>query len=362
MSNNHIQFGQVLARFEESNISHAVLPIAPKVSVIICDRGARVYGPFFDSGESMCWIPAAFASRANFGELVESGHWNIGGDRLWFGPEIQYMIQDRQDYWGTYKLPREMDPGNYTLHAHGGYVELAQNMVLSGYNTQPGHSDLHVSVRVGAASNPLINHPDHGELMDRVTFGGYRQVVDLEDQSGSALPTESWTLVQVNPGGRMIVPMSGKPFATDYYEPVNDFMATRPGRAEVAVTGANRFKIGFSATQVLGRIGYLRGEDGKGSLLVREFRNDPTATYFEEPDFMPGHRGDSVHIYNDDGGLGGFGEMEVRGRSIGRGTGRSSTTDEFTLWAFSGPLPAIEAVADTLLREAQPSEKVRASG
>lgn len=59
--------------------------------------------------------------------------------------------------------------------------------------------------------------------------------------------------------------------------------------------------------------------------------------------------GDSLHIYNDDGGLGGFGEVEARGRTTGYGTERTTSTDEFASWWFFGPSPLIDDVAGHLL-------------
>ncbi len=64
---------------------------------------------------------------------------------------------------------------------------------------------------------------------------------------------------------------------------------------------------------------------------------------------MPGCNGHSVHVYNDGGGFGGFGELEVMGQTIGGETGRSASSDQFLLWMFVGPDPSIKRIARHLL-------------
>ena len=55
------------------------------------------------------------------------------------------------------------------------------------------------------------------------------------------------------------------------------------------------------------------------------------------------------HVYNDDGGLGRFGELECNGQTIGGSTGRSSSTDQMLLWIYVGDMTAIKEIALHLL-------------
>ncbi len=82
---------------------------------------------------------------------------------------------------------------------------------------------------------------------------------------------------------------------------------------------------------------------------MRNFYNDPSATYLEEPPDRPGQRGYSVHVYNDGGKFGGFGELECNGRSIGGQTGRSASTDVFTLWLYVGATEKIKNITAYML-------------
>ena len=64
---------------------------------------------------------------------------------------------------------------------------------------------------------------------------------------------------------------------------------------------------------------------------------------------QPHRRGRSIHIYNDNGGLGGFGELEVNGQTIGGASGRSASTDPFILWFYLGSPARIKKIASFLL-------------
>jgi hypothetical protein len=82
---------------------------------------------------------------------------------------------------------------------------------------------------------------------------------------------------------------------------------------------------------------------------VRSFFNNPSAPYAEEPSHSPGRRGHSIHIYNDDGNLGGFGELECNAQTIGGATGRSSSTDQVVLWLYVGSSNKVKEIALHLL-------------
>jgi len=54
-------------------------------------------------------------------------------------------------------------------------------------------------------------------------------------------------------------------------------------------------------------------------------------------------------VYNDSGALGGFGELECNGMTIGGETGRSTSTDVMTLWLYAGPEQKILQIIRNLL-------------
>ncbi len=59
-------------------------------------------------------------------------------------------------------------------------------------------------------------------------------------------------------------------------------------------------------------------------------------------------RGDSICVYNDDGGIGEFGEIECMGQAVGW-NGRTSSTDTLALWCYVGRLPDLQLIGRHLL-------------
>lgn len=348
----------VLRRLSEQRIPAADIAVGPQARIVVSEYGSRVYGPFFRDGIAENWIPAVFQDGSAFAELIASGHWNIGGDRTWIGPEIAYMIPNRADYWGTYTMPPDLDPGtDNVLARHDDGVIVSRTVRLRSF-TAPGTLAATFSVTVGAAPDPLRHLRDKDWDPAVVDYGGYTVTTSLApgSESTAELDVESWTLNQVRAGGVAVVPTTGAGQVTDYYEPVGRLLRRRASAMDVILTGADRFKVGFAAPTTFGRLGYLRREvEGASVLVVRSSPNDASADYAEEPDFAVGTRGDSLHLYNDDGGLGGFAELEARGTPIRSGTRPTHADDRFSTWWFRGETGAVEAIGTALLGDIGPA-------
>ncbi|RPI57998.1 MAG: hypothetical protein EHM56_02890, partial [Chloroflexi bacterium] len=97
-----ITYQVVITRLEENHIPYGVLSLQGGWSAVISQRGGRILGPFptVDS-EGLFWINSAWSQPESFRQFLASGNWNLGGDRVWIAPEIQYSVKDRRDYWGT---------------------------------------------------------------------------------------------------------------------------------------------------------------------------------------------------------------------------------------------------------------------
>lgn len=341
-------YRDVVERLNEQDIAHREVQLADGSIVVVSAYGGRIYGPFRSAdAESEAWLPEAFADREAFAALVASGFWNVGGERLWIGPEIAYMIVDRDDYWGSYTMPVAIDPAVHEFT--GVQARMSRSGTVLARHLASGEVRVDVDIEVLPAPSPL-RHLSDAAPARAARCAGYTERVALTQDGLLDAPVESWNLVQVRGGGRAIIPAVPRVEVTDYYEPVGHFLRRHPTAVTAEMTGAHRYKIGFKAPHVHGRAGHLRrtGEH-EYVLLVRQFANDPAAPYSEEPDFAPGVLGDSIHIYNDDGGLGGFGEVEARGRTTGYGTGRTTSVDEFTSWWFFGTREQIDDVAGHLL-------------
>ena len=127
-------------------------------------------------------------------------------------------------------------------------------------------------------------------------------------------------------------------------------MESRHDHVRVHITGDRRFKVGIKAAHLFGRLAYLSHlDDGRACLIVRSFFNNLSTRYIEEPTLSPGRWGDSVHVYNDGGALGGFGELECFGQTIGGDTDRTTSSDPMILWLYVGPEEQIEDISLHLL-------------
>jgi len=349
----------VEARLAAAGIASERVVVGPDAVVVVSSYGGRVYGPFFAEGEAENWLPDAFADDDAFGALVDSGDWNVGGDRVWIGPEIAYMIRDRDDYWGSYEMPPSLDPGRHDLGRTGDRVTLSRVAELEAFTEPTGLVRADLTLVVRPAAHPLrhlrgasAGGPGGAPLADAVEYGGYVTEVRLGIASDGAHEAESWMLDQVRAGGTAFVAAVPDTQVTDYYEPVGELLAEVPGGVAVSLTGADRFKIGFAAPHVTGRVGYVRAvgdpADDRAVLFVRGSHSDPSAEYSEEPDPSPGVRGDSLHLYDDDGGLGGFAEIEARGTPV-LGPRPEAVTDRFASWWFRGSTDDVARVAQHLL-------------
>ena len=188
--------------------------------------------------------------------------------------------------------------------------------------------------------------------MDGVSYAGYRHGVALA-MTGSndrEAQCEAWTLCQLEPPGTILVPCTVGTEYQDYYEPADSScLRFVEGAVAFSLTGNRRYKVGLRSPHLLGRVAYLKPAGSQSELFVRNFLNDPSSEYVEEPDGLPGCRGLSFHVYNDGGVFGGFGELECNGRTVGAHTGRTENHDEFGFWYFRGPKERILDIGRILI-------------
>ncbi len=351
--NYYVTFDQCVSSLEANHQSFGVLALQNEMRCIITCRGGRILGPFLPDGTpSLGWINPAFADPLSFSAFLQSGHWNLGGERIWIAPEIQYIIQDRRDFWGTHRLPHAIDPGNYTLDQSSNQSwHLSQQVTLQAYNLARGEQTLSVDRVIQSAENPLRFLSTYQQVMQNVSFAGYLQTVSLTEGKHNAIMTECWNLTQLNAGGQLIIPVSPRLEASPYFGTVSDDANTvRDNHLRINITGTQQYKVGYKAAHVTGRMAYLNRLDEKRSyLLIRHFNNNPSTIYAEEPPSMPGVKGHSIHVYNDGGQFGGFGEMECNGQTIGATTGISQAIDTFYLWVYVGQTDQLNEIIQHLL-------------
>jgi len=350
--NNHITFQQLTHSLDANNLTYGVETLPSGARLVITQHGGRIFGPFLpDVDESLYWINAALAQPESLRQFIDSGGWNLGGERVWIAPEIQFIIQDRTNFWGTHHLPIGIEPGQYVLRRGSDERWRLNNLAsLRAYNIASGETFITMLRLIMPLLDPLRTLHNYDELINGVIFAGYEQFVRLSQPSRKFM-IEAWNLVQLNPGGQLIIPASPMLEASPYFGTVPE-EATRVqnGHLRINITGQQQYKVGYKAAHVTGRMGYFnRLTDGRAYLLVRNFFNNPSNYYAEEPPDAPGVHGHSIHVYHDGGQLGGFGEMECTGQTIGGQTIWSVTSDVFQMWVYVGAPDRIAAIGAHLL-------------
>jgi len=311
---------------EEQGIAYEVLALQNEVTLVVVRRGGRLF-LFLPDGESIFWLHQAFDDPNAFAKLVGRDEWNIGGERVWISPEIQFNIRDRRDVWASYHLPRQMDPGEWILErVTEDTCRLSQELPLETYNTASGQKRLIVERSIRPVEDPLRNLTAYRELTRGVVFSGYEHAITITEVERDGISCQAWDLIQLRPSGIVLVPGSPRAELTEYLEPSGSSVESGHDHVRIHITGDQRFKVGIKAAHLFGRLAYLRRiDDGRACLIVRNFFNNPSTPYIEEPPQTPGRWGDSVHVYNDGGALGGFGELECFGQTIGGDTDRTAS-------------------------------------
>lgn len=315
--------------------------------LVTFSRGARAV-PFDEQGQPLLWLSPALLKARTASDLAAwaaSGDWNFGAERLWIGPEIEYMVSDPHDFAGSYVLPAAMDPGDWSRVAEPpGETSLRtfrREMQLFAHG-QRSPLAIDVEQRLRPARD-LMAGPTG------VRHVGWAREVTVRraaEDPGTAV-CHAWVIAQVTADQHAlaIVPGAASARVTDYFEPIDAQHFERSGPDLILrLTGTTRYKVGVKSGQHRGQLAYWRDlPDGQSLLLLRTFADDPSSRYLERPPASPQHEGDSIFVYNDNGRLGDFGEIEAFGRALERG--QAEVADRFELHAWWGAREALEDAA-----------------
>jgi len=360
-----LPIGAVLDRLRESGLTYRIVDMADSEKLVVLERGGRIF-PFLtepNEKEPTCalWMNPCFSESGAFRNALLSGEWNMGGERVWIAPEMQYCIKDRTRIPESWELPSAMDPGCYTLSDGEGWGVLDCSMELKAYNLAKGTRRLAVKRSIRKADNPLSSLAEYKRLMEGVSYRGYEHIImltDMDSTGGSEIVSEPWVIMQLHQGGRMHVPVFGTPEYAWYYDPRDASILRFHGTtAELDCSRSIKYKIGFKAPHIAGRAGYCYPRtNGTCILIIRNFYCNPSGTYAEEPFHKPGDGGYPFHVYNDDGVLGAFCELEVNGPGTGKGDrdivdekGRDVSITRMSAWFFSGEMKRLYHIMSLLL-------------
>ena len=348
-----MMMSDILSTFEYCGIHYELLDIGDGWQIAVTQHGRHIFGPFSEKyPEGIFWIPEAIRDRDAYRELIEQKIWNIGGDRVWIAPEIQFNIRDRNRYRESLDTPKTIDPGNYSMIGKEGKILLEQSLDLESYNTVTGRMHLDFRRTIRRAPNPLRRLPEYAELMKELSYCGMEQILDLSGYSEENIYAEAWDLLQIRTKGILFIPMYQPVRGTDHYAPAGSHeVLTRQGIC-LKLTGDSQYKIAYKSAVLTGRFGYMKESETEDTyLIVVNYPNNPSTMYSEEPPQpeLAGDTGYSIHVYNDDGASGGFAEMECNMQTIGRPAGVSRSVDRLTTWIFTGSKGRLKTISSVLL-------------
>lgn len=273
----------------------------------------------------------------------------IGGDRLWFAPEVDYHWNgpSRWDTFENYEVPSESDPGRYEfLEAGPDAVSMRARAKVTNRTTGK-RLGFEVERTVRMTSPPL---PLADMSMKEIRFVGIKtsHVLKLEAETSEGC-IDLWHLLQVPAGSVLLVPF--KKTATRRDKTPLSYGAKPGGWRAYAdyllwrYTGNALAKLGLSATASTGRAAVLRAlAPNRWCLIVRQFPVDEGAMYGDHPYGQP--RTDQVFQAWD--GLG-FGELEYHSPMLKAANGPRQLEESDYLWAFGGPPAAIKVLVTRLL-------------
>ena len=345
---NQITFAQALRMLDSQNMQYSILELGSGWRAIVTQYGGRLLGPFAsDDGQSVLWTTPAMKNEKDFADFVASRNWNLGGERFWVNPELRFFCEAPELFDETYTVQKELDPGNYVLKVGNCSVELTQGVQLRDLNNG-ALKGFHIRRRYAPAINPLQYVKSLKDL--KVDYCGYVQDVELRDDTPEIpMYLEPWTVAQVNPRGKFIVPFFGDFDFVDYYEPVGEMQRVKNGYVELDVTGDRKYKVCYRSAQTFGRMAYLKPWGNIWHLMVRNYYNDPSIPYCSEPWGNLGDRGCSNYFYNDHGPTGGFAEFEHGGATIGLDANRDHSSSTSSLWFFFGDFECMRKIMKSLM-------------
>ena len=163
-------------------------------SALVLPHGGRIIGLFpVPGGDNAFWVNPRLAAAESAPEVLASTVWvNTGGDRIWVGPEVDTHLGDVNDPWGTYLVPRQVDPGAYTAVQTEDTVRLSLGAAVP-LSRQHAACQVEILRSIRLVPNPLRYEPGVSGWLNQISYVGYEQntTLSLLDPSTERRPSIS---------------------------------------------------------------------------------------------------------------------------------------------------------------------------
>jgi hypothetical protein len=319
-------------------------------SLLVLPRSGRLLGLVSNQVDAVLpfWTPAEAAPPEN---------WNVGGDRTWISPELEYFVDSNDQY----TVPRCLDPGNWSLEASTTEeIRLGMNGVIL-HRTTSLPIQLQIRKSFTHSPNPLLQNSSTASLAEpSVSYIGCETTTKLSleplGNTNSLSAAEGkgycslWSIMQLPSDGTALIPTQGgaQPL-TMFADRQPDSIYTTSYGTSIPCGGLTKFKLSFDAIASTGRMGYIRRlSDDTSTLIIRQFNVQPAGVYPDYPPDQPSYRGSCVQVFNDGGQFGNFAELEYHAPALPIWKpGQSS--DRSALFYYTGPASSIDRIAHCML-------------
>jgi hypothetical protein len=343
LSRSLAEAGKTTERFVTPDGSH----------LLLLPYGARVLALCApNSQESFYWNNRPLEQPETARTLLAGPGWhNTGGDRTWIAPELDTFFPDANSK--QYHQPRQLDMSDYAVQRTGGGIQLSREMTL--HLARPNRdAKLRLTKWFGPAPNPLRYERDMAAAIGSAEYAGYTQRVTLQslDDSADRPPKIGiWNLMQLPPGGQMLVPLYCHAIPQKCFGDIPaDRIRVDDHLLRVKVDFAGSHKIAVKAAALCGRTGYVYNRGDRWALILRNFSVNLSGEYVDVQRHDPEDFGYAFQMCRvDEVEFGSFCEMEYHAPGLGELPEVTRSEDVSQVWAFRGTRGAIETITGKLL-------------
>lgn len=314
---------------------------------------ARLLGASIDGmlDENLMWVDETIMNNTYFQK--KPYFWNAGGLRTWIAPEDLFFVNadKNPDSWF---VPQSLDPILFTI--------VSRNTSLVEFE-----AEIDLPANIGKTYNLTLKRRialltevpfEIGPLSPGVEFMGIEKTHSITNRSDNVIGVDLpyvclWSLLQIKPSGTTLVPLKegADPQSAyrEYFNPLGDRLAISNNIISIKIDGEYRCKIGVRPEAAGKGLAYLRDNgNNRGVLFVKLFPIDPNGIYVDKPWGKESNYGDVIELYNDDGKMGGFTEIECHGPALKLGKG-DTQSHTLQLLMFRGLLPDLKKIGSSLL-------------